>query len=664
MSTERKVFRYLETLENAISALWKNWRVEEIPVESVLLTDSLGRTLAEDVYSTIDVPGFDRAAMDGFAIIAEDVFNVDEQRPCNLRVIGEIEAGNASPLTISSHETAEIATGAPMPEGANAVVMVEFTKRTEDQVLIFRAVSPGENVTGAGSDIMAGELLLRKFQPITPREIGLLAAVGISHVPVYRKPKVAIFSSGNELIEADVPLSFAKLYDINGPAVVAAVKESGGAPEFHGILPDDYATIKHQLGAALEDSDIVISSGSTSAGPGDLLYRAIEELGKPGILIHGLTLKPGKPAIIGLVHNKPIFGLPGYPTSALMIFHMLVAPVIRRLANATELKPIKVQASSPMKFFKARGRRELLPVQLISQPDGRLSAYPMQSGSGAVSSFSLADGFADLPENQEYVDEGELLEIELFGRELTPPSLVAIGSHCIGLDIAFAMLRSKDTQFSGRTINVGSVGGFKAVGRGETDIAGVHLQDPETGAYNLPYIARFGLEPSAILVRGYNREQGLIVQPGNPKKIMTPGDLLRHGIRFINRNRGSGTRYLIDRHISELAQELKADPQELSKKIDGFNYEAKSHSAVATAVKNNRADIGYGIRTVAAAAGLDFIKTDDEEYDFLVPRSHLDKPSVKEFIKLISSKEFAETLRSRAPGLSATSRSGSQIFPH
>jgi putative molybdopterin biosynthesis protein len=664
VTAERKVFRHLETLENAISTLWDNWQIEEALAETIPLERSLGRTLAEDIFSTIDVPGFDRAAMDGFAIIAEDIFNVDEQHPANLHVIGEMEAGDASPHNLSSGEAIEIATGAPIPKGANAVVMVEFTKRTRNQVFVFKAVSPGENVTGAGSDVMAGELLLRKFQSITPREIGLLAAAGISQVLVCRKPKVAIFSSGNELIEAGKPLTFAKLYDINGPAVVAAVIESGGEPEFHGILPDDYATIKNQLQSALRNADIVISSGSTSAGPGDLLYRAVEELGKPGVIVHGLTLKPGKPAIVGLVDNKPIFGLPGYPTSALMIFHMLVAPVIRRLANATELRPIKVEASSPMKFFKARGRRELLPVQLISQLDGELSAYPMQSGSGAVSSFSLADGFADLPENQEYVDEGEMLEIELFGRELTPPSLVAIGSHCVGLDIAFAMLRSKDSRFVGRTINVGSVGGFNAVKRGETDIAGVHLQDPETGEYNIPYISRFDLESSAILIRGYDREQGLIVQPGNPKGIKSADDLIREGVRFINRNKGSGTRFLVDRHIEELARKLNEEAAAISKKIDGFDYEAKSHSAVATAVKNDRADVGYGIRTVAVAAGLDFIKTDDEKYDFLLPKSHIDKQSVGEFIRLLKSTEFSETLRKKAPGLTTTPQSGTKIFPH
>jgi len=663
-SGERKVFRHLESLENALSTLWAAWHIEAASIEKVSLENALGRILAEDIFSGLNVPGFDRAAMDGFAVIAEDIFHADEQHPVRLNMIAQVEAGDASTHTLSIGEAIEIATGAPMPKGANAVAMVEFTKRTGNEVLIFKPVSPGENVTGAGSDVMCGELLLRRFQTVTPREIGLLAAAGISLIPVYRKPRVTIFSSGNELIKPGEQLTFAKLYDINGPALTAAVTESGGEPKFLGVLPDDYSIIKNQLQLALENADIVISSGSTSSGPGDLLYRAVEELGNPGILVHGLTLKPGKPALVGLVHNKPIFGLPGYPTSALMIFHLLVAPVIRRLANTIEVSPVRVQAFSPFKFFKARGRRELLPVQLITQSNGQLSAYPMQSGSGAVSSFSLADGFADLPENQEFVDEGERLEIELFGRELSPPSLVAIGSHCVGLDIAFTMLREKDTSFLGRTINVGSIGGFRAVRRGETDVAGVHLQDTMTGEYNTPFIATFGLEDSAILVRGYNREQGLIVKHGNPRNIKTPNDLIHKGIRFINRNKGSGTRFLIDRYLAELAKALGLDLETLSKNIEGYNYEAKSHSAVATAIKNDRADVGFGIRTVAVAAGLDFIKTDDEKYDFLLPKSHTDKRSVREFIELLKSTAFSETLNQKAPGLSTTSESGAKIFPN
>jgi putative molybdopterin biosynthesis protein len=243
------------------------------------IESALGRVLAEDVFSEVDVPAFDRAAMDGFAVTAGDTFGADEQNPVRLKVLGEVEAGDAAAYSASSGEALEIATGAPMPKGADAVVMVEYTKRNEAEVLIYRPVSPGENVTGAGSDIMTGELLLRKSQRITPREIGLLAAAGIARVPVFQKPRVAIFSSGNELVKPGDSLGFAKIYDVNGPAVAASVAKCGGEPHFLGILPDDYSTVRNRIEIALRDADVVISSGSTSSGPGDLFYRVIDEVG-------------------------------------------------------------------------------------------------------------------------------------------------------------------------------------------------------------------------------------------------------------------------------------------------------------------------------------------------------------------------------------------------
>jgi putative molybdopterin biosynthesis protein len=661
VASERKVFRDLKSLEKATSSFWDAYQAKLQVVEKIGVEQALVRVLAEDVFSPIDVPGFDRAAMDGFAVTAENTFNEDEQQPVKLKVLGEVEAGDAAGYSASSGQALEIATGAPMPKGTDAVVMVEYTRRSGVEVLVYRSVSPGENVTGAGSDIMTGELLLRKSERITPREIGLLAAAGIAQVSVFRKPRVAIFSSGDELIKPGDLLGFGKIYDINGPAVAASVIECGGDPHFLGILPDDYATVKESLRSALRDADVVISSGSTSSGPGDMFYRVVDDLGKPGVIVHGLTLKPGKPALVGIVGGKPVFGLPGYPTSALMIFHVLVAPILRKLANAPEISPVQVSARSPMKFFKARGRRELLPVQLITQPHGDLIAYPMQSGSGAVSSFSMADGFADLPETQEYVEEGERMEIQLFGRELKPATLVAIGSHCVGLDIAFTMLKENDPNFLGRTINVGSVGGFHAIKRGEADMAGVHLQDEKSGQYNLPFLLTMGLGESAVLVRGYDREQGLIIKHGNPKNIREIRDLVRNGVRFINRNKGSGTRLLIDRHLAELASSLGTDLESLSKMTQGYGYEVKSHSAVAAAVKNDRADVGFGIRTVAEVPSLDFIKLDNEKYDFLVEKERMSKKSVNEFVKLLGSKSFSAALRDRAPGLSSNQQSGTII---
>jgi putative molybdopterin biosynthesis protein len=659
---ERKVFRELQSLESATSAFWAAYKPIEPSIEKPDLQEVLGRVLAEDVFSEIDVPGFDRAAMDGFALVSESTFGVNDQNPVKLSVLGEVEAGNAATYSIAKREALEIATGAPMPKGADAVVMVEYTKRIGESVEVYRPVTPGENVTGTGSDIMSGELILRKYQVITPREIGLLAAAGLQQVSVYRKLRVAIFSSGNELIPPGNPFTFGRIYDTNGPAVAASVAECGAEPDFLGILPDDYSVVKERVKAALDSADIVISSGSTSSGPGDLFYRVVDDLGEPGVIVHGLTLKPGKPALIGIARGKPIFGLPGYPTSALMIFHVLVAPIIRRLANIVESVPDRVDATVPLKFFKARGRRELLPVQLLTTHDDKFIAYPMQSGSGAISSFSMADGFVDLPETQEYVEAGEKMQVQLFGRGISPPTLVAVGSHCVGLDIAFSLLRGKDPEFIGRTINVGSIGGFRAVERGETDLAGVHLQDEATGQYNTSFIPRFHLEKSACLVRGYDREQGLIIKRGNPKKIRAMEDLVRNDVTFINRNRGSGTRLLIDRHLSKLASSRGIDLDELTRQIRGYEYEAKTHSAVAAAVRNDRADVGFGIRTVAEVPGLEFIKLDDEKYDFLIPKERMNKSSVMAFLNLLKSKEFSEALRRRAPGLTANSLSGTLLF--
>ena len=657
--SDRKIFRRLQSLEEADLALRKVWK-PETHSELISLAEALGRVLAVDVSSNVDVPGFDRASMDGFAVNAEDTFSADEQHPVRLNVNASVEAGDSLSRKINRTESVEIATGAPMPIGANAVVMVEFTKRTENEVLIFKPVSVGENVTAAGSDIMSGELLLRKSQVIGPREVGLLAAAGTREVQVFAKPLVAIFSSGNELIRSGERLDFAKLYDINGPTIAAGVTECGGEPQFGGILPDNYSIIREKLQSALEEADIVITSGSTSSGPGDLIYKVVEELGEPGVIVHGLSLKPGKPVVVGLADNKPVFGLPGYPTSALMIFHILVAPAIRLLAEKSETKATTIRATVPMKFFKARGRRELLPVQLISQPDGTFSAYPMQSGSGAVSSFSLADGFVDLPENQEYLEEGEIIDVELFGMNLVPPSLVVIGSHCIGIDIIFALMHDHDPGFLGRAINVGSVGGFHAAKRGEADVAGVHLVD-ENGEYNVSYMATYGVENSTILVRGYDREQGLIVQRGNPKNIKGFEDLFRKEVTFINRNRGSGTRLLVDKYLTELSRSSGTGSSDLDVQIQGYTHEAKSHSAVAAAIRNHRADVGFGIRSVAG--DLEFIKTDNEHYDFLIPRSRENKESVRQFILLLKSPEFSQALRERTPGLRTNDQTGEIIFP-
>ncbi|MEM3023071.1 MAG: molybdopterin-binding protein, partial [Candidatus Bathyarchaeia archaeon] len=374
----RKIFRSLVGLEEAKAILLEHFNPSPIGEEEVALEDAHGAVLAEDVYSGIDVPSFSRAAVDGFAVIAQDTFGADEDEPKALRIIGSIKAGEEPKLEIEPGSAAEIATGAPMPGGANAVVMVEYTQTKGDELLVFKAVSPGENVTPMGNDIMAGELVLRRGQRIASREAGVLAAIGRRRVRVFKRPKVAIISTGDELAEPGEALGFGKIYDVNSFSLSYAVLENGGSPLRLGVVGDDPRGIEEALRDALRRADVVITSGSTSAGSGDVIYGLLDKLGSPGLLVHGLKVKPGKPAAIAVADGKPIFGLPGYPTSAMIIYTALVAPVIRSMAGlGGGAEGIRQRAKVARRIASAKGRAEFLPVHLIKSESGEVLAYPI-----------------------------------------------------------------------------------------------------------------------------------------------------------------------------------------------------------------------------------------------------------------------------------------------
>ncbi len=657
----RKVFRTLMTLDQVKSAL-ASAIPKTIPTQDVNLENSVGSYLAEDTVSTIDVPGFDRATMDGFAVKAQDTFGANEVIPKSLKLIGGVEPGEVPGFVIGEEEASEIATGAALPIGSNAVVMVEYTKASEGKVEILSAVTPGENVMAAGSDIMSGELLLRRGQLITSREVGVLAALGKKTVNVLGSPRVAIISTGNELVPPGSILRSAKIFDINACALSAAVQECGGTPIMFGIAADDEDSIQNLLRRALGEVDLVLTSGSTSAGRKDLLPKIISSLEGCQVIANGLAIKPGKPALVAAVLGKPLFALPGNPTSALMVFHSVVKPTIRILAGmSSETKEPSIEAKLAFKTFSVRGRQELLPVHLVADESGRYLAYPTLSGSGAVTSFALADGFLKIPADRDIMAKGETVQVQLFSPNIELPDLVIIGSHCIGIDILLRVISKKRTRFSAKTINVGSVGGLHAVKKGEADLGGIHLLDERSGDYNIPFIKRYALEERTVLIRGYSREQGLIVQKGNPKSIHTFEDLLRPGITFINRNAGSGTRILIDMHLAAAARKKGTPIEQLTEKIVGYDVEAKSHGAVASAVSQGRVDVGFGIRTVAEQQGLEFIQYGNERFDFLVSRNRMDKPSVALFLNTLRSDEFKRSLKNEAPGLRPDNNTGNPV---
>ena len=599
--------------------------------ELVPLAEALGRVLAQDVAAPVDVPGFDRSNMDGYAVRAADTFGAQEERPRCLRINPETVATGVVPqMEVGPGTATVIATGGMLPRGADAVVMVEHTAVEGETVQVLRPVAPGAAITFAGSDIGRGEMVLRQGERLSSRETGVLAALGLDRVPVYRRQRVAILSSGDELIPPGQAMRPGLVYDSNATILADAVRELDGEPILLGIVPDQEARLRETLRAALAH-DVVLLSGGTSKGAGDLSYRAVAELPPPGIVAHGVALKPGKPICLAATRVAPdrppvpVVILPGFPTSAVFTFHEFVAPVIRALGGQPRATEGTTAARLPVRVNSERGRTEYLLVTLVDAPQG-LAAYPMGKGSGSVTAFSRADGFVTIPRQCEQLDEDTPVTVHLLGRSTEPADLVVIGSHCVGQDLLLGLLSQRG--FRVKSMAVGSTGGLVAARRGECDLAGVHLLDPATDTYNVPF-----LSPELTLVKGYTRMQGLVFRPGDARfqgkslDEAVAAALADPACRMVNRNRGSGTRVLIDRLLL-VGGEQRQPP--------GFYVEVKSHNAVAAAVAQSRADWGLSIEPVARDAGLGFLPLREEEFDFVIPRARQARAAVQAFCQVLA----------------------------
>jgi putative molybdopterin biosynthesis protein len=482
---------------------------------------------------------------------------------------------------------------------------------------------------------MQGELVLREGTRLTSREISVLAAIGLKEVPVYSRPWVAIISTGNEIAPPGGPLRPGQIYDVNAYAVGAGVLENGGEPIYCGIVRDEPEAFSRALVDASGPADIILTSGSTSAGASDMMFSTVGGVGK--VLVHGIKIKPGKPTIIGETNGKPFIGLPGYPSSALTIFNEVAAPLIRHMSGRREPERSSVKAKMALTLQSEAGREVLQPVGLTRTTEG-LAAYPIEKGSGAVTSLRDADGYVEIGEDTHVIEEGTEVEVRLFSPSIYFPDLLIIGSHCLGIDIIADLLGRQ--SFTVRSINVGSMGGFRSIRKGIADVAGVHLLD-ESGVYNEPFLKALGLE-GAVLVKGYVREQGIIVAKGNPLHIKGIVDL--PGKRIVNRTKGSGTRTLFDMELRKAAVEKGVPLEKLIESIKGYDVEAKTHSAVAAAIIAGKADAGMGIKTVAVQNGLDFIPLRAEEYDFVIRKDVLDRPSAKAFLDILRSEPFEAEL--------------------
>jgi putative molybdopterin biosynthesis protein len=623
------------TRDEATERFRRHLKLEPLRHETVPLAETLNRVLSHDVIADVDVPGFDRSNVDGFAVQAGDTSGAGEEDLRRLALNTEVLTPGMVPAEVVSPRRATvIATGAMLPRGADAVVMVEYTEVDVDRdgkraVEIGRAVTAGENVSYAGTDIARGETVLRAGQVLTSREIGVLAAIGLAQVRVWRRPRVAILSTGDEIVPPGSPLPLGAIYDSNAAIIGAAVAELGGEPVQLGVVRDDEEALTAALTAALRH-DVVLLSGGTSKGAGDLSYRVASRLADPGIVAHGVALKPGKPICLAVSHGKPVVILPGFPTSAIFTFHEFVAPVIRAFAGLPPERRQTVTASLPMRVNSERGRTEYLLVGLVRNDSG-LTAYPMGKGSGSVTTFSGADGFITIDQHTEILDSGAQVEVQLLAQGLQPADLVIIGSHCVGLDAIVGRLIRQGTQ--AKVLYVGSMGGAKAAQRGECDIASVHLMDPATGDYN-----RHLLSDTLTLIPGYRRMQGIVFRGGDLRfagktaEQAVAAALADADCVMVNRNAGSGTRVLIDKLLGR-------------QRPPGYGVQTKSHNAVAAAVRQGRADWGVAIDTVARLYGLDFIALQEEHYDFIVPKAKLESPAVKAFRALLADATVQKQLR-------------------
>ncbi|HLG54082.1 MAG TPA: molybdopterin biosynthesis protein [Vicinamibacterales bacterium] len=667
-------------------------------IEQVALDTALGRVLASDVTSPVDVPSFDRSNVDGFAVVAEDTFGASEEVPRRVRLLDEVIHTGIVPATIvRPGEAVAIATGGMMPRGADAVVMIEHAevgppaafalsasapKEGGHYVRVSRAVTAGSGVSFAATDITAGETVLRGGQILTSRDTGVLAAIGVAVVDVWRKPIVAILSTGDEIIAPGEPMRPARIYDSNAQILADAVRELGGEPLRLGITPDDPNALRAKVREALGAADIVLLSGGTSKGAGDVSYRVVAELTDPGIVAHGVALKPGKPICLAATGGRPVVVLPGFPTSAIFTFHEFVAPVLSAMAGRSSEKRATVQARLAVRVNSEIGRTEYLLVGLVetadsglgtrdsglaardsrlsesgtSSPESRvpspgLAAYPMGQGSGSVTTFSRADGFTTIDRHQEIVPAGTMVAVQLLGRELRLADLVVIGSHCVGLDYLLGELQKIGVR--SKFLAVGSLAGLEAAKRGECDLAGVHLLDPQSGEYNRPF-----LTPALELIPGYGRLQGIVFRTGDARfEGRTPAEAMAIATAdpscvMINRNQGSGTRTLIDRLLAATAKPLKRDgakPLEgdgakppkgdgaaplmgnTAARPAGHAIQPRTHNAVAAAVVQGRADWGVTLDTIACSAGLGFIPVQHEQYDFVVSKGRAERPGVTAF---------------------------------
>ncbi|MEF8852004.1 MAG: molybdopterin biosynthesis protein [Haloarculaceae archaeon] len=629
--SERKEFRDLASPERFHQA------VESLDIgggtETVDLADARGRVLAERVDASIDVPGFDRAAMDGYAVRARDTFGATEADPAVVPVVGTVHAGEEPAVSVGEGEAVEISTGAVMPEGADAVVVVERTTEREGAtadeggdpadgddpadraVAIETSVTPGENVMLAGADVAAGERALGPGTRLTASEVGLLSALGVAGVPVRARPRVAVVSTGDELVRPGEELhsDAGQIHDVNTYAIAAGVEAAGGDPVVYPHVEDETEEMATTLEAAAEACDLVLTSGSTSASAVDVVYRVVEERGE--LLLHGVAIKPGKPTIVGRIADAAYVGLPGYPVSALSIFRTFVAPAIRSAAGLPPAERATATGEMALEERYEAGRRRLLPVGLVEDGAGATLVYPVDKGSGATTSLTEADGVVDVPADTSYLAAGESVTVELFSPDVRPPGLFGVGEDDPALS------RLLDRLDRPRYLGRGTRPALRWLRDGVPDIV--------VTAGPVDDLDLTGEDPDAVELGAWTREWGLAVPAGNPDGVTGLGDLVDRDLSFVNRGTDSGLRTSLANVAADLADEREVDRHEVTDSIRGWGLSARAYESPARSVAAGDADAGLSLRATAAELDLGFVSLGSERVRVLANPDRAGKPAVE-----------------------------------
>ena len=627
MNFKRNIYLKMKTLQEARDILFQKFAdLPPLATEKISVPDAVGRVLAEPVYAQLSSPSFHLAAMDGVAVKAEITFGATAAAPKTL---------------IVERDAFYVNTGNILPQNTNAVIMVENVNELDEKRLEIEApIFPWQNVRRVGEDIVATELLFPQNHLITPYCVGALLSGGVFSVMVKAKPRALIIPTGSELVDWRKPgfhdLKPGQVLETNSFVLGKLIEKCGAIYQRHAMVMDDTTEIKKALTAAVDENyQLILVLGGSSAGSEDFAKTAIMDLGK--IHIHGVTIMPGKPVIIGTVANRTVFGIPGYPVSAIIAFEQFVQPLLYALLGLPEPERETIEVQPTRKIASKLGVEEFLRVKLGKVGD-RIVATPLPRGAGTITSLTEADGIIRIANHVEGINDSEMISAELL-RPLPSISrtIVIVGSHDNSLDVLANQLKIYHSELTLSSSHVGSMGGLMAIKRGVCHLAGTHLLDTEDGSYNISYLAKYLPDVTVKLVHLVQRDQGLMIPPGNPKGIKGIEDLGRQDLTFINRQVGSGTRILLDYKLKQLNIKNAA--------INGYQNEEFTHMAVAVSVLSGAADAGLGIYAAAKALNLDFIPVVTEQYDLAIPLEYFETAPIKILLEIINSQEFKKQVQ-------------------